>query len=219
MNAIGRLVAVATAMAALAPVRTGYVVGFVQDAACTPISGVRVSAEGTKDEVVTDNQGRFVISIPDERKVTDISARLVGFRTFTRTGVRVGPGARDSHTLTLDTASLSNADPIIDTGSQPRVTAPPDSRLHGEVMTVSCMPIPDVELAVMLRGAERAVRSDSAGRFAFARVPPGTYDLKARAAGYIPLLRKGTLVSSETPSVRILLERGADGASDIVLAK
>ena len=219
MNAIGRLVAVATAVAALAPVRTGYVVGFVQDAACTPISGVRVSAEGTKDEVVTDNQGRFVISVPDERTVTAITARLAGFRTFTRTGVRIGPGSRDSHTLTLDTQGASNPEPIIDNGRQPRVPAPPDRRLHGEVMTVSCMPIADAELAVMVRGAKTAVRSDSAGRFAFAKVPPGTYDLKAQAEGYIPVLRKGTLVSSETPRVRILLERGADGVSDIMLAK
>ena len=220
MTLLARAVAVAIVGASVAPAPTGYVVGFVQDTACAPVPGARVSVDGrTNGDVVTDAQGRFVLAVENGGPTTSVTARLTGFRSFTRTGIRLGAGARDSHTLTLDPSALSIADPIVSTGAQPPPTLPQDNRLRGDVLNVSCMPIDNALISVALRAAETVVRTDRAGHFVFGKLPRGSYDLKVRAQGYIPLLRKGTIVSSETSRVRILLERGGAGESDVISAK
>jgi hypothetical protein len=221
-------------MAALAPIGivalvsapASYLVGFVQDTNCAPLPGVQISVgEMNAAPVVTDSQGRFIIGVPEGRQRADLSARLEGFRELTRSHIRVGPGARDSHTLTLDVAGLAFSDPIITTGSEPQVVTEAgsgkreaargkDDRLRGEVLTTACTPVQDAQLSVTGMGAERRARSDAAGRFAFSQLAHGSYRLEVRALGYIPLVRRGTKVDDDTRPVRLLLERGDDGETD-----
>jgi hypothetical protein len=208
---------VSIAALALIAVRPSYMVGFVQDTNCSPLPGVQISvAETSVVPVVTDAQGRFVIAVPDGRERADLVARLSGFRELTRSHIRVGPGARDSHTLTLDVAGLAFVDPIVTAGGQAQPVPEPvkDDRLRGEVLTTACTPVQDAQISVTGNGPERRARADAAGRFAFARLPLGSYRLEVRALGYIPLVRQRTKVEEETRPVRLLLERGDDGETD-----
>ena len=128
----------------LRPPRPGYVVGFVQDDGLR--AGPRRSRLGRLDrrtEVVTDAQGDSSISCPrtsgrrhrHHRAADRLSTRSPG------PAIRVGPGARDSHTLTLDTSELSIADPFIVTGvsraspprrGQPAARGSPDLVVHAD---------------------------------------------------------------------------------------
>jgi hypothetical protein len=214
-----------TRIAALAPLASlalvaappAYVVGFVQDTNCAPLPGVQISiGQMSVTPVVTDAQGRFVITVPDGHQRVDLSARLPGFRQLTRSHVRVGPGARDSHTLTLHPMGLTFSDPVITAGGQPQIVPEPvkDDRLHGEVLTTACTPIQDAQVTVTGNRSALHARSDAAGRFAFPQMAHGSYTLDVRAAGYIPVVRKGTKVDPGTPPIRALLERGDDGELD-----
>jgi Carboxypeptidase regulatory-like domain len=203
---------------------TGYVVGFVQDTNCGPLPRVTVSVGGSgKNEALTDAQGRFVIAVPDGRDRVDITARVTGFLFFTRTGVSLRPGARDSHTLTLDSINVPFVDPVIGTPDQvvtPYTPAPKNARLHGEVLTTACMPIDDAKLSVYSNGAEIVASVNAAGHFVFPDLPAGTYTLQVRALGYIPLARRATKVGrDDTRAVRVLLERGDAGEHDYLAEK
>jgi hypothetical protein len=215
MNRVAALALIGTA--ALISTPTSYIVGFVQDTNCAPLPGVQLSiGETATRSVVTDSQGRFVIAVPDGRQRADLTARLAGFRELTRSHIRVGPGARDSHTLTLDADSLVFVDQIVTAGGQPHVVTEPvkDDRLRGEVLTTACMPVQDAQITVTGLGLERRARADAAGRFAFSQLAHGSYRLEVRALGYIPLVRRGTNVEDDTRPVRLLLERGDDGETD-----
>jgi uncharacterized protein YfaP (DUF2135 family) len=216
-----------TRIAALAPLASlalvsappTYIVGFVQDTNCAPLAGAQISiGRPTTSPVVTDAQGRFVIAVPDGHQRVDLSARVSGFRQLTRSNVRVGPGARDSHTLTLHPAIAIIADPIITTGGQPQITPEPvkDIQLRGEILTTACTPIQDAQVGVSGNGLGLHARSDAAGRFAFPAMTHGSYTLEVRTNGYIPVVRRGTTVDDTTPHVRVLLERGDDGEIDSI---
>jgi hypothetical protein len=212
-------------LTALAPIASlaifsappAYLVGFVQDTTCAPLPGVEISIGGLAARpVVSDAQGRFVIAVPDERQRVNLSARLAGFRSLVRTNVRIGPGARDSHTLTLDAAGLMFADPVVTAGGQPQIVVrepPPDNRIRGEILTVACTPVADAQITLTANGAALRARPDSAGRFAFPQVAAGAYTLEVRALGYIPVVRRGAKADDGRP-VRVLLERGDDGETD-----
>ena len=218
-----------TRIAALAPLATlalvsappAYIVGFVQDTNCAPLPGVQISiGETSTTPVVSDSQGRFVISVPDGRERVDLWADAPGFRLLMRSFVRVGPRGRDSHTLTLDAAGRTFSDPVITVGGQSQIVPEPvgDDRLRGEIFTTACTPIQDAQVSLTANGSVLRARSDEAGRFAF---PPAThraYTLEVRALGYIPLVRRETIVDNDTRPVRALLERGSDGETDTLLA-
>jgi hypothetical protein len=203
---------------------TGYVVGFVQDTNCGPLPGATVSvAAAGKNDVVTDAQGRFVIAVLDGRDRVDIIARLTGFLSFTRTGVSLGPTARDSHTLTLDSISVPFIDVVTGTPEHPVTPdagTPKNPRLHGEVLTTACTPIDEAKVSVYSNGAEIMASVNAAGRFVFPDLPAGTYTLQVRALGYIPLVRRGAKVArDDTRAVRVLLERGDAGEHDYLADK
>ena len=145
---------------------------------------------------------------------TDITARLPGFRTFTRTGVRARPPARDSHILTLEPSALAIDDPVILVPGQ-RDTDATDGGLRGEVLNTECTPVDRAMLSIHVQGKDIESMSDGMGRFIFRALPDGAYPLRVHAPGYIPLLRRETTVSRDRPrSVRVLLERGDGGESD-----
>jgi hypothetical protein len=193
---------------------TAYIVGFVQDTTCTPAPGVRISSPDASSDAVSDAQGRFALALSGERPRADISAHLAGFRAFTRTGVRVGTGGRDAHTLSLDPSELAVADPVIVTAGRTPLVPPTDGKLRGEILTIVCTHVEGAQVAVAVHDHEVVVRSDANGRFAFGDLTAGKYALQVRAQGYIPVVRNGTTVGRETPHVRVLLERGADGERD-----
>ena len=205
---------VCTVLGTAPPASPSYIVGFVQDTNCAPVPGVRISSSGSSADVVSDAQGRFAIALSGERPRTDITARIPGFRTFTRTGIRVGPGARDAHTLTLDVSELAVADPVVVTAGRTAVVPPADGRLRGDILTIVCTPVEGALIAVRVQGHEVVVRSDVNGRFAFGDLAAGKYALQVRAQGYIQVVRDGTTVARQTPRVRVLLERGEDGERD-----
>jgi hypothetical protein len=216
-----------TRIAALAPLASlalasappAYIVGFVQDTNCGPLAGAQISiGQAAVAPVVSDAQGRFVIALPDGRQRVDLSARLPGFRQLTRLHVRVGPGARDSHTLTLHPMGVMFADPIVTAGGQPQVVPEPikDNHLRGEILTTACTPIQDAQVTVSGNELGLHARSDAAGRFAFPQMSHGSYTLDVRAIGYIPVVRRGTIIDNSPPSVRVLLERGDDGETDSI---
>ena len=217
---MSRLAALASIAAlVVGPSPPAYVVGFVQDTNCAPLPGAQISiGESSTPPVVTDAQGRFVVSVPEGRDRVDLSARIPGFRRLTRTNVRVGPGARDSHTLTLHPMRPIFADPIITSGGRSQIVpeSTPDERLRGEVLTTACTPVQDAQITVTGLGSELRTRSDVAGRFAFPRLAHGSYTLDVRMLGYIRVVRTGTKVEEGTPPVRVLLERGDDGEIDMM---
>jgi hypothetical protein len=210
-------------LTALAPIASlaiisppAYLVGFVQDTNCAPLPGAQISiAQMAMRPVVTDAQGRFVIAVPDGHQRVDLSARIPGFRQLTRTNVRVGPGARDSHTLTLHPMGLLFADPIVTAGGQAQIVPEQvrDDRLRGEVLTSACTPVQDAQVSLTGNGPEHRTRSDMAGGFAFPQVGAGAYTLEVRALGYIPVVRTETK-AGDGRRVRVLLERGDDGETD-----
>jgi len=214
-----------TRIAALAPLAAlalvsappAYIVGFVQDTNCGPLAGAQISiGQAAVAPVVSDAQGRFVIALPDGHQRVDVSARLPGFRQLTRLHVRVGPGARDSHTLTLHPMGVMFADPIVTAGGQPQIAPEPvkNDRLRGEILTTACTPIQDAQVTASGSGSALHARSDAAGRFAFPQMAHSSYTLDVRAPGYIPVVRKGTTVDADASPVRVLLERGNDGELD-----
>jgi len=61
----------------------------------------------------------------------------------------------------------------------------PGNSIRGVVTdATSLAPLADAEVVIV--GANRAVRTDSEGRFVVAPLPAGTYTLEARLAGYLP---------------------------------
>ena len=205
---------VSAALLATPHTSTAYIVGFVQDTTCAPAPGVRISSPHASSDAVSDAQGRFVLALSGGRPRADITARVAGFRAVTRTGVRVGAGGRDAHTLSLDPSELAVGDPVVVTAGRMPLVPPTDGKLRGEILTIVCTPVEGAQIAVTVHNHEVVVRSDANGRFAFGNLTAGKYALQVRAQGYIPVVRNGTTVGRETPHVRVLLERGADGERD-----
>lgn len=221
-----KLLALTTAVGVLAltaPVRPSsraYLVGFVQDTQCHPLPGVKVSVKRSAAAVVTDAQGRFTIAVRGSSPRTEMTARLAGFRVLTRTGVRLRPPSRDAHTLTLDVANLAIVDRVIVTPGQTPGIAATDTSLSGEVLTTACTPIDGATLSIHVNGHAVQAMSDAAGRFAFRAVPAGSYRLRVRAPGFVPLVRSVTKAGpNAASSIRLILERGDNGESDYLSDK
>jgi hypothetical protein len=58
-------------------------------------------------------------------------------------------------------------------------------------------------------GFERTTRSDAEGRYVFATLPPGVYEIRAELAGFRPLARSVPLSVGENASIDVVLEVGA----------
>lgn len=64
--------------------------------------------------------------------------------------------------------------------------APPQGEISGRVLDVAGGALPGVRVTVPMGGATREVVTDANGNFVFAGLPPGSYELTAALAGFIP---------------------------------
>ncbi len=80
-----------------------------------------------------------------------------------------------------------------------------DGRLRGVLRGSNGAPLRDARVVVRDAGLE--VRTDSAGRFAFANLPTGTWNLDVRAIGHEPLTRPIDVLADDSATITIDLSR------------
>jgi hypothetical protein len=203
--------------------------GIVQDTSCSPIAGARVSGSYPVRETITGADGRFEIRVPfavdaagSKIERPQLHATIAGFRLTARLFGAQSDPAR-FQTLTLDTAPLEHADPVLaGPQSMPPTTSVPEPGVRGEVLTSRCQPIAgaDVRLVVTADGSEFRTTTDPRGRFAFDTALTGTYLLEVDAHGFIHVHRRGTTIAPDgTPVVRVLMDDAANGIIDVLMDK
>jgi hypothetical protein len=94
----------------------------------------------------------------------------------------------------------------------PPATAQTAANLTGTVVDASGGTLPGVQLTLrnMGTGLTRTATSATDGRFVFADIPAGSYELRAELSGFRPVLRSGiTVTVAQTLSLPLVMEVGA----------
>ena len=91
-----------------------------------------------------------------------------------------------------------------------------DVALAGRVVDASGAVIPGVTVTASSGPERRSVVTNREGRFTFATLAPGTYDIQAELFGFSPAIARGIAVplSAESPQLELRLE--AAGVSESV---
>lgn len=101
------------------------------------------------------------------------------------------------------TAAPLDDEPDADTTAQ--TVRRGDGRLRGRLRNSSGAPLKDAR--VVIRDAGLEVRTDSTGRFAFANLPTGTWNLDVRAIGHEPLTRPIDVLADDSTTIAFDLSR------------
>jgi outer membrane receptor protein involved in Fe transport len=144
--------------------------GVVTDAAGSPLAGVTVSIASAGISVVTDSEGRYLLTLPGAGDFIVTTSRDGGDATERTISVAAGQA------LLVDLAL--DAQPAAAPAPEPTPTV-----LSGTVLDEQGVPV--LAATVLLRGSSAAAISDDQGRFELVVPDGGTYTLETVLAGYI----------------------------------
>lgn len=97
-----------------------------------------------------------------------------------------------------------------------RATTPPAGRVVGTVRSADGVPIADARITLRASGRRASARSDAHGRFAIARLAPGTYDVTAVAAGFSRLSERTVAIGGATTVLTLRLATVSTGALAVI---
>jgi hypothetical protein len=171
--------------------------GVVLDAGCQPLPGVSVSIQApvSRAAVLTDEHGRFTVTIPHGAPVT-VRARVAGFRSVERV-VELDGGTRRELRIFMLVGPLSEV--VATTKSDGQWVVDPDRRqesprLRGRILDAECHPIAD---AVVRVGGVPPRSTGIGGYFVFDSITSGSRDLEVVAAGFIRTIVKDIAIDSK----------------------
>jgi hypothetical protein len=94
---------------------------------------------------------------------------------------------------------------------QPEAKAQNVGTLRGTVTDPSAAVIPNATVVATSNGQSRSVKTDGAGKYTIPNVPPGKYDVRADAAGFVPYISNGVDVpAAQATSLDIALQIAAE---------
>lgn len=188
-----------TAQTPVIPPAVGALSGVVRDANGHPLPDVNVSLLGEPPATRTDTAGRFVLrNVPVGPHTTLF--RHIGLRSVEYKWV-----ARNGEELQIAVALF----PVPKQLDRVVVEAPGASRkrgtssIGGTVHDSAGRPVRDAD--VRLLGAGLSTRTDSAGVFQFELLAAGSYIVRVRQRGYLPMDNVMQIVDDDSRSIGVTL--------------
>lgn len=159
-------------------------------------SGIQVYVPGTSLVAFTDERGRFTMSIDRPSTTVQLVARIAGFQPDTV--FRASPSD-------LSATSSIRLERVITLQRQPRETAPFPALagvdLHGRFRIpdqISTSTLSFRECAIWIEGTPYRTIAQDDGTFLLWNLPPGSYELRVRMPGFVPVRRSVHLGAEES---------------------